>query len=283
MMLTAELELVGLIFGLYLQDAALLLHSNEGVLASTGNRGWKLGLGEAQLRIMGKNLFIPNLLTVHRPHYRMLWDFENTANQVKSSDLPLPKRSTFRDDHRKSRRGKRSQHNFDNSLSVSISNWTPHLEAFDALRWFTSILGILQLMVFPSVMFLYQTDVSVITVLTAIYTVIILTLGVVWFNTTTFGLTGKKFALLCFECLVCPPLAINLVRRFSLDMCKSVDLVEAAENLLSPEAWVSAKQKLGSRIEDQMSLEQEDSLRYVAMQTRLGLLSPTRSSDDEHQ
>ena len=75
-MLSVEVQLIGLILALYLHDSILLLYSNEGVLTSSGSGRWKLGLGFSNTHIFGKELYLPNLLTVYRPMYRMRWEFE---------------------------------------------------------------------------------------------------------------------------------------------------------------------------------------------------------------
>jgi hypothetical protein len=166
--------------------------------------------------------------------------------------------------------------------TAALPDWAPRPEAFRVLGWLCLLSGLLQLLAFPAVMFLYQTDVSVIAVLAAIYTSILAVIALVWRRAGIFGLTGKKLGALAFECLVCPPFAINLVRRLSIDQCKSADLVVAAEQLLKPEAWATAQQQLGARLEDQMSLEPEGSQRYTALQSRLHTLLPARSLADEH-
>jgi hypothetical protein len=216
---------------------------------------------------MGKNLYVPNLLTVHRPHYRMQWSFEaeeasgetqNGGEQVefallaKASD-PMP------------------------------SDWSPRVELFKGLGIVTLMMAFIQFIAFPAVMFFYQTDASVIVVLVAIYSTVLAALALVWSRMEAFGLTSKKFAGLCFECLICPPIAINLVRRFSVDMCRSADLVAVAHRLVSPESRQEAQQALGKRIEDQLSLEPEDTKRHFALRRRLEAISSPWRSVDEHQ
>lgn len=250
MMLSAELELAGLIYALYLQDAVVLLHSNEGVLTRTGQGHWALGLGASNWRIRGKNLYWPLPFTVHRPHYRLRWDFEASPT---------------------------------NPAAASPPRWAPKLEAFKGLGWFTALSVVLQLLVFPVVMFAYPTNVAVIATLVAIYACVLASLGVVWRGASTWGYSGRKLAGLCFECLVCPPLAINLVHRLSLDLCKTADLLATAETLLPPDAWLAARKNLCVRLEDQMSLEPDDSPRLRALQARHAALLPPRSPDDDEQ
>jgi hypothetical protein len=105
------------------------------------------------------------------------------------------------------------------------------------------------------------------------------TMGVVRANAELFGLTGRKFVGLCFECLVCPPLAINLVRRLSLDLCSSADLLDASAKLLAPEDWANAKQKFAQRLEDQMSALPLDSVEFAGMQSKLERLLGREKND----
>jgi predicted nicotinamide N-methyase len=68
-----------------------------------------------------------------------------------------------------------------------------------------------------------------------------------------------------------------------MDMCSTSDLVAVAERLLAADAWSETQQTLRMRIEDQMSLEPEYSIRYAALQRRLEDLSSKRSDFHEHQ
>jgi hypothetical protein len=265
MVLSAELELAGLIFVLYIQDTVLLLNSNEGVLTYTSDGRWKLSLGSTNTRVMGKNLYVPNLLTVHRPHYRMRWSFEadeasgDTQSDGVQVEASMPAKAS----------------------DPMPSDWSPNLELFQGLGIVTMMMAFIQFVAFPAVMFLYQTDASVIVVLVAIYLTVMAALALVWSRMDAFGLTSKKYAGLCFECLICPPIAINLVRRFSVDLCRSADLVVAAQKLVTPESWQEAQQALGRRIEDQLSLELEDTNRYSSLKRRLEAISaPWRNIDD---
>jgi hypothetical protein len=262
MMISAELELIGLIYALYLQDSVLLLHSNEGVITSTGEGRWSLGLGSTHARIMGKNLLFPNPLMVHRPQYRMGWSFEEVPAKV-----ALP--------HKNKKAKKGTKPNSD----AGIAYWAPDLQAFKLLSKFTIMNGLLQLVLLPLIIMLYQTDALVISAIAVTYLMVFATLGVARANAELFGLTGRKFVGLCFECLVCPPLAINLVRRLSLDLCSSADLLDASAKLLAPEDWANAKQKFAQRLEDQMSALPLDSVEFAGMQSRLEHLLGREKND----
>ncbi|MDR0735899.1 MAG: hypothetical protein LBF51_03545 [Zoogloeaceae bacterium] len=67
-----------------------------------------------------------------------------------------------------------------------------------------------------------------------------------------YPLSREKLWLLAVESLICPPCAINLVRKISLHLPVPIDLVVFAENLLPPETRQSVLRSVAERIEENL-------------------------------
>jgi len=82
---------------------------------------------------------------------------------------------------------------------------------------------------------------------------------------------------LSFECLVCPPVAVNLVRKLSLGLPEiNQDLLVVSQNLLGVEDWRITKEEFISRIVEDIDFEDENTPRFVNLNaTRDKLLKET--------
>lgn len=231
MFLTPEVQLMAVAVGLYVLDSCVLLHGNEGVLVRRGEHRWALSLGLAHARIGGKHLFVPNLLAVHQPVLRMAWQFDKAGSPP--------------------------------------DGWADPGPTLRALGYASLWLGLVLFGLFPAVLFLYLRDSSLVAVLVLLYLSIGTSLYLVHRHRQAYGLGRRQFWALCFECLVCPPLAVNLVRRLSLNLCERRDLVTLSFSLLEGDERASAQAAFASRLEDQLVLLDEQSVQGQAVQGRL--------------
>ena len=79
-----------------------------------------------------------------------------------------------------------------------------------------------------------------------------------------FHLSSGKFLSLSFECLICPPVAVNLVRKLSLGLPEiNQDLLVVSQNLLGVEDWRTTKEKFIARIVEDIDFEDENTPRFV--------------------
>lgn len=235
MILSPEVQLMALAMGLYVFDSCVLLHGNEGMLVRRGERRWALSLGLAHARIGGKNLFVPNLLAVHQPVLRMAWQFDKAGSPP--------------------------------------DGWADPGPTLRALGYASLWLGLVLFGLFPAVLFLYLRDSSLVAVLVLLYLSIGASLYLVHRHRQAYGLGRRQFWALCFECLVCPPLAVNLVRRLSLNLCERCDLVALSSTLLDGDERARAQAAFASRLEDQLVLLGEQSAQGQAVQGRLQEIS----------
>lgn len=243
MLLSPEVQLMALAVGLYVYDSCVLLHGNEGVLVRRGGRRWAVSLGLVHARICGKNLFVPNLLAVHQPVLRMAWQFDKAGKPQ--------------------------------------AGWADPVPAFRALGYASLWLGMVLFLLFPAVLFLYLRDSSLVAVLVLLYLSIGASLLLVYRQRQAHGLGRKQFWAMCFECLVCPPLAVNLVRRLSLDRCPHHDLVVLSDRLLDADDRRLAYGLFVSRLEDQLMLLDEASEPALRVQTRIQEMNQFRGEPRE--
>jgi len=229
MSLSAELQLFMLAVGLYVFDSMLLLFPNEGILTPVGKSRWHVAFGSDNTRMGGKEVLFPNLFLLHRPIFRLSWDCEGVAQQ----DQPT---------------------SFD---------WNKHREIFRGLIFPVYCIGIAQFLVFPYVIFFFLTDLSIVLFLAYLYGSIFIALFLVYRKREGFHLSKKKFLSLGFECVVCPPVAVNLIRKISVGIPDLVqDLLVVSQTLLEGEDWNRTRDQFISRLSEAIDFEDENTPRF---------------------
>ena len=227
MLLEAELLLVGGAAALYLVDSVLLLYFDEGVLTPAGRRGWRVRFATDKLHVMGRGVFLPNPLLPHRPLFRLAWRF------------PTP-------------RGTASPH------------WAARGALFRPLAPAVWGMAVALFAVLPLGLFRLG-DAAVLAAVALFYVSLLAGLAWAGFKRARLGLTPGRFAMLAFECVVCPPFALNLVRKISAAMPILEDLVRAARALQAPQDWDVARRKFVARLDEEIEAEGEGSARLPVL------------------
>lgn len=222
---------MALAFALFLNDSVFLLFANEGILSADGRRRWRIALGSSNFQLRGKQLFFTHLLLIHRPIFKLTWSLEKNT-------------------------------------TATTTNWQDQRQVFNALRPIVVGIGFMQFIALPFVLFFYLTNVSIITVLILLYGLITAALIIVGLKRQPFALSKKRLTVLCFECLICPPIAVNLVRKLSLGLNLTDDLVSTAKALLATDQWQAAQLEFIHRIDIQLTSEEDLSLRHAALKAR---------------
>ena len=231
MNITVEIQLLLLAVGLYVYDSMLLLYPNEAILASAYNNKWQIKFGYKNTNINGKELFVPNLLFPQRPIFKLFWNYEG-----KSVDQKIQ------------------------------LDWKIHKEQFNILSFPILMIAIAQLLIFPYVIFFFLTDISIIIILIFLYASIIISLLLVYKKINIFKISKRKFYFICFECLICPPVAINLARKISLAIPESnEDLLNLSKRILEDHEWNITKKHFITKIEDELQITDENTERYIKM------------------
>jgi hypothetical protein len=99
-------------------------------------------------------------------------------------------------------------------------------------------------------------------------------------NRRELGLSARRLGGLAFELLACPPFAVNVVRRVSVEMPLDADLLGAARQLQSAEDWNATRGELIARLDEQIDAEDESSERSALLKEsrrRLAEENPCRA------
>ena len=214
--------------GLYLYDSALLLYRDEGVVSTRGRTGWAMRFG-SDMQIRGRYLFIPSPLMPHRPIFRLVWKVETGAAA----------------DHR----------------------WTERRTLFEPLAPLVWSVLVSMFVLLPVALFFRLGDAVALAAFAVLYLSILALLGWIGFKRASFGLTGRRFAALAFEALICSPFALNLVRKISAEMPVDENLVQAARRLLDAGKWEAGRMQILARIDEELDFEDEQSRRASALKT----------------
>jgi hypothetical protein len=224
-----EIQLMAIAVLLYLHDTTLLLYANEGLLIAGRNNSWSAGVGQDGLRFQGRAVVLLAPLGFWRPTYRLSWQFDAAPAKVNvATQLAPPKEST--------------------SLSLFVIN-----------------AGIALFGLLPVGLFAHLGVRFIATVLVMLYLNVVLALVMVYVHRQAFQLGTRKFWSLCFECLACPPFAVNLVRRLTLAQTVAEPFTAAAQRLLSKEAWHAIEAQCAERLDQAIEAEPAGSPRAQAL------------------
>ena len=177
-MSSPEWLLVAGIVAFYLQDAAMLLHYDEFVVAATGRR-WRAGAGGTEWG--GRFLWLPNPLAPHAALFRGAW--------------PLPPAA---------------------GVTGRAARLDRYLAALAPFRAGTTCLAILLLAVVPFLLWRHAHPLALLGTMAAVYGLAGALAALLWRRRRALGLGSRAAAWLAVECVACPPHAINLVRKLTL-------------------------------------------------------------------
>ena len=228
MPLTDEVILMLAIAGLYLYDSTLLLYCNEGILVPKGKDDWAVRFGFDDARILGKDVFVPNIFLPHRPLFRLSWAFEGGAAE-------------------------------------GTADWAARRNALGPLAPLVWGMALALFVCLPLGFFTTLADRMLIAGILLLYVNIGAALLWRWLHRAMLGLTGKQFAALAFESLVCSPFALNLVRNVSLKMPVTEDLAHAARRLQKADGWNTTRATLVARLDEAIEGEDDDTPRMLAL------------------
>ncbi len=220
----AEVLLVLATIGLYLYDSALLLHINEGVITPGRSGGWRVRFGSSHLCFRGKELYLSSPFLPHRPEFRLLWDLPRAS--MEAHGVWEARRGLFR------------------PIVPLVAGMAGALFVLLPLGLF-SALGERMLLLALAVLYLSIAGA-------------LLRLGA---KRAELGMSTRQFGVLAFELLACPPFAVNVIRRISVEMPLDSDLMSAARQLQDPAGWNATREQIIARLDEQIDAEDDDSER----------------------
>ena len=207
-----ELDLIVLAVLLYLVDSSPLLYSNEMLLECHSRDIWSAAQG--RIVLAGRFLCVLNPLTPHRPAYRLRW---------RLADLEV-----------------------DGEKAV----WSNSAKELRALAPAVLTAGVGLFLVLPVGMFSPLGAYAVVAAVILIYGATIVALFQLYRRRVRLALPPRRLFAIAFECLACPPFAVNLVRRLTLAVPIAEPLPLAASRLLSEAGWRALKPRWLSLLDE---------------------------------
>ncbi|MEO8805698.1 MAG: hypothetical protein ABI433_06425 [Burkholderiaceae bacterium] len=240
-----EAWLMLLAAALYLGDSFWLLASNEAVLFRGWRGRWQAGFGAMRWRLGAREPYLPNPFLPHRPQFRLAWRVDGVEPRQKST-LPL--------------------------------QVPPELARFAPFVWGA---GVALFVLLPLGMFANLGTGFTMAAIVLLYAINSAALLQLWWLRGRLKLSNPQASQIVFECLVCPPFAVNLVRRLCAKLRHDEDFVAAAARLLRPADLAVAHAECLMRVDEQIECEPESSTRLTALQVARARFVPLRA--DEHE
>jgi hypothetical protein len=228
MRLSTEATLMLLAAALYLFDCFYLLQSHEALLVR-GRKRWMAHFGSRNWTLSGREPCLVNVLTPHRSAYKLAWQFEVEG-------FPAA---------------------------------TGALEPHAMLRRLTPFAYIGLVLIFvglPLALFANLGLGFTLAVVVGIYANNLVALALLFVMRNKVGLASARYWSLAFECLVCPPFCIQLVKRVHALHPAAGDFVATSGALLQPEDMLEVHRQCLARLDDQIAYEDEGTARATALQ-----------------
>ena len=201
---STEVQLVIAAVAFYFYESSVLLFANEALASPVGRNRWQVKIGASGFKLGNKYLFFPNFIFLHRPVFRLSWDLHDLEVKI-STDLE-----------------KRRKLLFDFRYVVYGAATT------------IFVLLPFNLFFLPS------------------HSVLLANLFAIYLNSAyaaflllkkSGDLEGgpelaKKTAL---ECLLCPPITINLIRRLSINAKIQITTLAACYSYSDEFMWAQSK------------------------------------------
>lgn len=221
---SAELQIALAICIFYLYDAALGLQADEGLLRRA-RKSWHAQLATQGFELRRAYLLWPPVLLPHQPVYRLRW---NPAH------IQLP------------------------AAPQAVQQLARHAASFTPFVLPLYLLALLLFAALPIVFFVLHSEMAQLMALALIY-LSTLWLALLCVRHGRQGHTDAKAARsIAIQILLCPPFALNAVRKLSLAYTPACDLPQAAQQLARPDSWQALAKAMHGTIKEQIADLQED-------------------------
>ena len=239
-MISVEVLLVAAAIAIYIADSAQLLYADEGLIFPVRRR-WRATLGAKQFSLLGRSVHIPAPFAPHRPLFRLTW-----SASAASEERAVAATGRIR-------RGKEIER-------TTAAKWEALAQRFAPLSLPLWVIALGLFALLPIGMFSPLGYRAVLPGLLLIYGGAVWGLAWTWLKRESLRLKRSKWISLAFECLVCPPCALNLVRKLSVRMDEALlpgrDLIQAADMLLHASERSTFRQNLIESLEDRMDIDE---------------------------
>ena len=217
-----EVELLALAIIFYLYDSSVLLYSNEVVFTCDGAKRWAVTTGRSGLVFAGRTLCVLNPFTPHRPSFRLNWQFDG----LQPDDDPA---------------------------------WSARAQDLKTLAPATLAAAIALYILLPLGMFTPLGRYAVIPAVVLLYGSTVFALLQLRRKEIVKTFSRKRFLGFAFECIACPPFAVNMVRRLTLGLRIAEPVPLAAVRLLDADRWAQLREFCITRLDEAMQLAAEHS------------------------
>ena len=230
--------------GLYLYDSAILMFSNEALLIPKANDHWFVGFGSNGTTFKGKGVYIPNPFLPVQPLFKLTWNIEGEAKGF-------------------------------------VHPWTANRAGYGRLVPLVWSLAALTFILLPVVLFKRLGDTLILLSFCLIYANVLSIMLALWLNRERFELTHRGLVAMSLDLLVCPPFALNIIRRLSLKVNITEDFIHAAQRLQTSIDWETTRGEVLTRLDDEIACEIDGSKSQAAMVLRrIQILN--ESQNDQH-
>jgi hypothetical protein len=213
------------IYFFYLFDSVKLLHHNQLVFLRENGR-WKVICPNSRWQILRKLPYFFNPLAPNNPVFLGTWSLTG---------------------------------------GVGCIDEVPEIDRFigtiHPLNYFVIVLFVLMCFFMPLAILSYGTGVTFLAITIAAYLCIVAMLVVLYKKCSGLRLSSKEFYSLAFDCIACPPFAINLVRKITWQYKIGFDPIEFAISKLAKEDASKLARSLVVRLDEKLLSEDDTATR----------------------
>lgn len=228
MILTFEVALPLGAIAFYLYDSAMLLYGNE--LVFMRERGRWRATGGLDGYVGSRRLCLPALFRPWALLFRVLWKEVDTREAAPAQWL----------------------------ADSFVAALTP-------LKWLSASLLLILLIPLPLISIIWGAGVPLLLVFAASYAVVLIAVTVLYRRRASLQLDSQEFRKLAFDCVACPPLAINMVRKLTLHHGLPGNPLRFADAHFENQAYDEVVRIVRRRVDDFLLREEEGSAASAAL------------------
>lgn len=219
------------IYLFYISNSLKLLHNNQLILCMTLGK-WKVICPDSQWQILRKTPYLFNPFLANSPIFCGTWSTATEANNIEAA--------------------------------IAIDEF---VNALSPLNYFVIILFVMMCLCIPLALLTYGTGFVFLSMMLITYTTILVMLAVLYTKRTELGLSQRNYFSIAFDCIVCPPYAINLIRKITWQYKVKFNLIEFAVSKLNRDDFSKLVQGLILRLDEQLLNEDVNSVRCEKLKT----------------
>jgi hypothetical protein len=223
-----EILLPGVALACYLFDSSLLLYSDE-LLYGRRREDWRHEVASSVV-ILGRQLWLPNPLFPERPLFRIHWT--PTDPRPEGEDLE--------------------------ALGVFLRALRPLALPVQGMLWL--LIGL------PIELWCFGARIGLLALFATFYLLIGMSLGYIYCQRGSLGLSRRGFLSLSLDVLACAPFAVNLVRKLCLRRSLSGNPILFARRAFSAAAFARLIDELCSQLEREQHLEEAGTPRWSELE-----------------